>query len=74
MNLTSSEQQQLASDAPHNPEAYDFFLRGRELWHVQTRETNAEARATLHRAIELDPNFSPAYALLAIAHMRDYLN
>ena len=74
LNLTSSEQQQLASDAPHNPEAYDFFLRGRELWHLQTRETNAEARATLHRAIELDPNFAPAYALLAIAHMRDYLN
>ena len=73
LNLTSSEQQQLASDAPHNPEAYDFFLRGRELWHLQTRETNAEARATLHRAIELDPNFAPAYALLAIAHMRDYL-
>lgn len=74
LNLTSSERQQLANEASHNPEAYDFFLRGRELWHLQTRETNAEARATLHRAIELDPSYAPAYALLAITHMRDYLN
>jgi adenylate cyclase len=32
------------------------------------------ARVLFQRAIELDPNFAPAYALLAITHMRDYLN
>jgi adenylate cyclase len=74
LNLTIGEQQQLAGEHTSSPEAYDCFLRGRELWHLQTKETNAEARVAFQRAIELDPNFAPAYALLAIAHMRDYLN
>ena len=74
LNLTAGERQQLASDHAGSPEAYDCFLRGRELWHLQTKETNAEARAAFQQAIELDANFAPAYALLAIAHMRDYLN
>jgi adenylate cyclase len=74
LNLTSGERRQLASEHTNSPEAYDCFLRGRELWHLQTKETNGEARTTLRRAIELDPNFAPAYALLAITHMRDYLN
>ena len=74
LNLTIGEQQQLTGEHTSSPEAYDSFLRGRELWHLQTKETNAEARVALQRAIELDPNFAPAYALLAITHMRDYLN
>ncbi len=74
LNLTAGEQQQLAIDHTGSPEAYDCFLRGRELWHLQTKEPNAEARAAFQRAIELDPNFAPAYALLGAAHMRDYLN
>jgi adenylate cyclase len=74
LNLTAGEQQQLASDHARSPEAYDCFLRGRELWHLQTKETNTEARVAFQRAIELDPNFAPAYALIAITHMRDYLN
>jgi adenylate cyclase len=74
LNLTSGEQQQLAREHTSNLEAYDCFLRGRELWHLLTKETNAEARVAFQRAIELDSNFAPAYALLAITHMRDYLN
>ena len=74
LNLTIGEEQQLTGEHTSSPEAYDSFLRGRELWHLQTKETNAEARVALQRAIELDPNFAPAYALLAITHMRDYLN
>jgi adenylate cyclase len=74
LNLTIGEQQQLAGEHTSSPEAYDCFLRGRELWHLQTKETNAEARVAFQRAIELDPNFAPAYALLSITHMRDYLN
>ncbi len=57
-----------------NPEAYDFFLRGRELWHHQNKEQNAKALEMLGRATSLEPNFPAAYALAAVAHMRDYLN
>jgi adenylate cyclase len=68
LNLTIGEQQQLAGEHTSSPEAYDCFLRGRELWHLRTKETNAEARVAFQRSIELDPNFAPAYALLAITH------
>jgi adenylate cyclase len=73
LNLTEGEQR-LASEATNNLEAYDFFLRGRELWNQHTKELNAKARETLQRAIELDPNFAPAYAFLAAVYSREYLN
>ena len=74
LNLTEGEQQRPASEPTSNPAAYDCFLRGRELWYQQTKEANVQALAMLARATELDPNFAPAYAFLAVAHMRDYLN
>ena len=37
LNLSIGEQQQLAGEHTSSPEAYDCFLRGRELWHLQTR-------------------------------------
>ena len=74
LTLTEGEQRRLASEPTNNPEAYDFFLRGREFWYRQTKELNVKAMEMLTRAVELDPNFAPAYAFLAIAHMRDYLN
>jgi len=35
---------------------------------------NVQALEMLNRAVVLDPNFAPAHAFLAVAHMRDYLN
>ena len=49
-----------------NLEAYDYFLRGIEffLFGNPTRETNEEAHQMFRKAIELDPRYSDAYALL----------
>ncbi|RWC50631.1 MAG: adenylate/guanylate cyclase domain-containing protein [Mesorhizobium sp.] len=74
LNLTEDDRQRLAPEHPRNTEAYDYFLRGRELWHRLTKETNVAARDLLQRATELDPNFASAYAFLALAHGIDYLN
>jgi adenylate cyclase len=49
-------------------------LRGRELWHRLTKQTNSDARDLLQRAVELDPNFASAHAFLALTHGLDYLN
>ena len=49
---------------PTNLDAYDHYLRGRDL--VYQRQVGAAAEA-LERATELDPQFAPAYAELAIA-------
>lgn len=74
LNLTEDDRQRLAPERPRNTEAYDYFLRGRELWHRLTKETNAPARDLLQRAIELDPKLASAHAFLALTHELDYLN
>lgn len=74
INLTEGDRQRLAPEHAGNIEAYDYFLRGRELWHRLTKETNIAARDLLQRAIELDPNFASAHAFLALTHVLDYLN
>lgn len=74
INLTEGDRQRLAPEHTGNIEAYDYFLRGRELWHRLTKEMNIAARDLLQRAIELDPNFASAHAFLALTHVLDYLN
>ncbi|AJD44328.1 adenylate cyclase 5 (plasmid) [Rhizobium gallicum bv. gallicum R602sp] len=74
INLTEGDRQRMAPEHTGNVEAYDYFLRGRELWHRLTKETNIAARDLLQRAIELDPNFASAHAFLALTHVLDYLN
>jgi adenylate cyclase len=74
VNLTEGERQRLAPEHTGNMEAYDLFLRGRDLWHRVTKETNLAARDLLQRSIELDPNFASAHAFLALTHVLDYLN
>ena len=53
-----------------NPEAYDCFLRGREVWYRYTKESDLESERLLQRAVELDPLFVPAIAFLAAAQAR----
>ncbi len=74
LNLSASDRQNIAVEQSDNLDAYDCFLRGRELWYRQTRDLNVKALEMLTRAIEIDENFTSAYAFIAIAHMRDYLN
>ena len=50
------------------PEAYEHFLRGRRALRDQDKQAIEAARRALARAIELDPNYAPAYAALAQAH------
>ena len=49
-------------DAPHNPRAYELYLRGNEL--ARTYEGMAGARDLYRRCVELDPRFAPAWARL----------
>jgi adenylate cyclase len=74
VNLNADDRQRLSFEHTRNAEAYDCFLRGRELWHRLTEATNIAARDLLQRAIELDPKFASAHAFLALTHGLDYLN
>lgn len=52
--------------------AYELFLIGQHLWQQRTPDTIARALPYLQRAIETDPEFAPAYASLAQAHLSEY--
>ncbi|MCH8144454.1 MAG: hypothetical protein IIA55_07035 [Gemmatimonadetes bacterium] len=54
-------------------EAYDLYLLSHELELSFTKEDNAKARQVLEKAIELDPEFASAYAMLAWIHSWDYM-
>jgi adenylate cyclase len=74
LNLTEGDRQRVAPEHTRNAEAYECFLRGRELWHRLTKETNVAARDLLLRAVELDSDFASAHAFLALTHGLDYVN
>jgi serine/threonine protein kinase/tetratricopeptide (TPR) repeat protein len=53
-------------DAPHDPNAYEHYLRANEL--ARAYEGMINARTLYERSIELDPNFAPAWAHLGRCH------
>jgi adenylate cyclase len=73
VELTVDEEQHLRQATKVDPEAYDVFLRGLELYRRYTFETRAEARELFERAIELDPSFARAHAGIALTRLFDYI-
>jgi adenylate cyclase len=74
VKLTEGEQEQVARRYTENLEAYDYFLRGRAYQVRATIEDNTREREMFERAIELDPSFAGAYAVLSHTHFRDWRN
>ena len=63
--VTAKEQARLASVRQVNPHAYEAYLKARYIWNKRTPVTLKTAVAYFERAMELDPNYAPAYAGLA---------
>jgi adenylate cyclase len=76
VTLSPAEQARLAESEPSNIDAYDSFLRGRELMlgKEKNRATFEGAITFLKKALTLDQNYSQAHACLAFAHIFDYQN
>ena len=74
VTLTRGEEQRLHRRGTGNVEAYETWLRARELLARGTRESIAQARALYRRAIEIDPSFAAPHAGLALAAISDYVS
>jgi adenylate cyclase len=74
VTLTQGEEQRLRRRGTGNVEAYESWLRARELLTRGTRESIAQARAMYRRAIEIDLNFAAPHAGLALAAISDYVS
>jgi adenylate cyclase len=74
IKLTPEKKERLARKGTIDEEAYDLFLRVRELvWH-STRSGNIEARSLLERTVTISPDFATAHASIGFTHVNDYVN
>jgi eukaryotic-like serine/threonine-protein kinase len=65
LRLSGEQQQQLVRRETSNPEAFQFYLRGRFYWNKRTADGVKKAIAEFQQAIERDPNFALGYVGLA---------
>jgi TolB-like protein/Flp pilus assembly protein TadD len=70
LKLTSSEQHSITDKGTENLQAYDEFLKGWQGYQQLTKAGFAEAKIRLEKAIELDPEFTRAYAALAVLYWK----
>jgi TolB-like protein/DNA-binding winged helix-turn-helix (wHTH) protein/tetratricopeptide (TPR) repeat protein len=66
--LSGDQIHSMAHRSTVNPDAYEAFLKGRFFWNKRTEDGHTRAIEHFQRAIQLDPNFAPAYAGLADAY------
>jgi adenylate cyclase len=76
ITLSSTEKARLTDSGAPNIDAYDCYLRGRELlaMNPKNRERFEQSTKLFMRALELDPGYSQAYASLSLAYNLDYQN
>jgi len=65
LHLTNAEQQQLTQSGSVNPQAYDLYLKGRELWRKGGDEHTKKAIEYYQQAIAVDPGYALVYAELS---------
>ena len=74
VKLTDPEQRRREQRGKVNAEAYDYTMRARGCLLQFTPGAAEEARALLRRAMEADPEFAAAYALLGLIHATEFVN
>ena len=74
IQLSPVERRRLAQDPTRSAQAYDHYLRGRELLESATDDSGLSSSIhMLERAIDLDPGFALAHAGLSEALWRSYV-
>jgi adenylate cyclase len=63
--LTPTEAQAVKATPANDVRAYEYYLRGRQLFHQHRKVAHHEAIESYRRAIEIDPNYAVAYAGIA---------
>ena len=73
--LSGSEQHAIAARPTENPEAYQFYLKGRYYWEKRTGQNLKKAIDQFQQAADKDPNYALAYVGLADCYLllEDYV-
>ena len=72
--LESAEIERAKRKPTENLRAYDYHLRGMASFHLSTKEATSDALQLFTKAIQLDPDFAPAYAMAAWCHFWRKIN
>jgi serine/threonine protein kinase/Tfp pilus assembly protein PilF len=67
--LSGVEEHKLAKNYTSNPEAYQLYLKGLFYWNKRTAEALKTSVDYYNQAIAKDPNYSQAYAGMALAYV-----
>jgi serine/threonine protein kinase/Flp pilus assembly protein TadD len=65
IKLSPQEEKAIARKQTENPQAYDYYLRGRQFFHQFRRKGFDFARQMFARAIVIDPHYARAFAGVA---------
>ena len=65
LDLTTDEQKQLGKHYTTNVAAYDSYLMGLYFWNKRSKDGLEKAIDYFQRAVEQDPNYALAYAIMA---------
>lgn len=66
--ISASTKQSLAVKATASADAYQAYLMGVHFWTMRTKENLTKAIEYLEQAVEKDPNYAQAHAILADAY------
>jgi serine/threonine protein kinase/tetratricopeptide (TPR) repeat protein len=73
IDLEKQDRGRMASHGTEEPQAYDFYLRGRGYLQEYDRSENLDsAIAAFEESLKADPRFALAYAGLGRAHLQKY--
>ena len=64
-HLTAAQKTKLNDRGTSDPEAYQFYLKGRHYWDQRTAESLNKSRDFFQQAIDKDPNYALAYLGMA---------
>ena len=69
LKLTAKETKNFPKRDTANPEAFQFYLKGRYFWNKRAAEWMKKGIEDFHRALDCDPNYAPAYSGLADSYI-----
>ena len=70
LKLTGEEERRLSKRHTRSTEAYQFYLKGRFHWSKYAKDGLEQAIDLFRQAIELDPNYTLAYAGIVDCYLR----
>jgi TolB-like protein/Tfp pilus assembly protein PilF len=72
IQVDSAEKARILETRTKSTEAYEYYLKGRDVYQLYSKEGNAQAISYFERATQLDPTFARAFSWLAYAHLENY--